>query len=468
MKYQDIVERARALAEKPVRKLKDGALERAVREFTTRTPTSARLAAEACKLLPRGSEHSLPLAAPYPLFMDHGKGSRVWDVDGNEYLDYILSGGAILLGHNNEGLRRSMVDLIQKRTHFHGFSDEMEIKAAEKMTRHMPSMEKVRFLSSGAEANTAALRIARSFTGRKKVIKFMGHYHGWADQFMTDMEVPGSGRFISHGVPSEILDLTVLVPPNDLDALERAFSAHASSGGIAAVFSEPVGGESGLVPFAEGFHQAAMEIAHRHGALYVFDEVVTGLRMGLGGAQAVLGVKPDLTTMGKALMSGYPSCGAVGGKAEIMDTASTGLPDERPYAYVVGTLAGNTLSSAAAYYTFVELEKPGILERMFAAAADYVDKLNALFSSKGVGFFSYNYGGIIRIELTAPHAVPLTSPEKLQEVVFRRRIIVDYSIIVMARGVLSRMGRDMISCSHTLRDNDMGAAAYAALVDALE
>jgi glutamate-1-semialdehyde aminotransferase len=222
------------------------------------------------------------------------------------------------------------------------------------------------------------------------------------------------------------------------------------------------------VPFADGFHKEAIEIAHRHGALYVFDEVVTGFRMGLGGAQAALGVSPDLTTLGKALMSGYPSCGAVGGKAEIMETASTGLPDERPYAYVVGTLSGNTLSAAAAYNTIVELEKPGTVERMFAAAADYVDKLNSLFASRSAGFFAYNFGGIVRIEMTAPHAVPLTSPEKLQEVVSRRKILAEYSLIVQEQGVLTRMGRDMISCSHTVKDNDAAVKAYAALLDALE
>jgi glutamate-1-semialdehyde aminotransferase len=263
LKYQEIMERAKALVERPVRALDPEKLAKARREFEAKTPTSARLAAQAAGLFPRGSEHSLPPTVPYPLFMDHGKGSRVWDVDGNEYVDYILSGGAILLGHNNEGLRRSMLELIGKRTHFHGFYDEMEIKAAEKIIHHVPSAERVRFTSSGGEANAAAIRIARSLTGKKKMIKYMGHYHGWGDQFMTDLEVPGSGRFISHGIPSEILDLTVLVPPSDLESLEKAFAAHASDGGIAAVICEPMGGESGLVPFADGFHAAAIEIAHR-------------------------------------------------------------------------------------------------------------------------------------------------------------------------------------------------------------
>jgi len=469
MKYQEIVERTRALAARPVRPLDPQKRAHAVEAFTGRTTGSARLFQQAGKVLPRGSEHAWAPSVPYPLFMDHGKGSRVWDVDGNEYLDYILAGGPLILGHNHEGLRRSMLDLIGKRTGFHGYSDEMEIKAAEKIVRHFPGIEKVRFTCSGTEANAAAARIARSFTGKKKIIKYLAGYHGWSDQFMTDMEVPGSGRFVSMGVPDDILDLTVLVPPNDLDALDKALAMHAGDGGVAAVFCEPVGGESGLVPFADGFHAQAIEVAHRHGALYVFDEVVTGLRMGLGGAQEALGVKPDLTTLGKALMGGWPSCGAVGGKADVMETATVGvIPDGKPFAYIAGTLPGNTLSAAAAYHTIVELEKPGVIERMLLVAADYVDKLNALFAARGCGFFAYNFGGIVRIEMTAPHGVPLTGPEVFPEIIARRGILEEYSMMVHANGVLTRNGRDMVSCAHTARDNDTAVAAFTALVDSLQ
>ena len=469
MKYQEIIERTHALAARPFRGLDPAKRAGLMEEFTRRTRGSARLFEKAGSLLPRGSGHAWTPRVPYPLFMDHGKGSRVWDVDGNEYLDYILAGGPLILGHNHEGLRRSMRDLIAKRTHFHGFHDEMELKAAEKIIHHFPGIQRVRFTSSGTEANAAAARIARSFTGKKKICKFLAGYHGWSDQFMTDMEVPGSGRFVSQGVPGEILDLTVLVPPNDLASLDKALAEHESDGGVAAVFCEPMGGESGLVPFAEGFHAEAMEVAHRHGALYVFDEVVTGLRIGLGGAQGVLGVKPDLTTLGKALMGGWPSCGAVCGSAEVMETASTGvIPDGRPFAYIAGTLSGNTLSAAAAYYTIVELERPGVMERMFAVATDYVDKLNSLFASRGCGFFAYNFGGIIRIEMTAPHGVPLTGPEVMQEIIGRRAMLEQYSFIVHAQGVLTRNGRDMVSCSHTTRDNDKAVRAFSCLIDFLE
>ena len=468
MKYQDIVDRTRALAERPVRKLDPAKREKALKEFQGRTAASARLFERAGKTLPRGCEHAWAPSVPYPLFMERGQGSRIWDVDGNEYVDYILAGGPIILGHNHEGLKRSMMEVIEKKTWFHGFSDEMEIKAAEKIIGHFPGVQRVRFTSSGTEANAAAARIARSFTGKKKVAKFMAGYHGWSDTFMTDMEIPGSGRFLSQGIPGEILDLTVLIPPNDLEALEKALEDNAADGGIAAIFCEPVGGESGLVPFADGFHEAAIEIAHRHGALYVFDEVVTGLRMGLGGAQEALGVKPDLTTLGKALMSGWPSCGAVCGRADVMETASAGvIPDGRPFAYLAGTLPGTVLSAAAAYYTFVELEKPGVMDRIFTSAADYVDKLNSLFRARASGFFAYNFGGIIRIEMTAPHAVPITGPDALQEIMFRRGILEEYSFIVHSRGVLTRNGRDMVSASHSSADNDTAVAAFAFLLDCL-
>ncbi len=469
MKYQEIVERTRALAARPARKLNPRVAGTVMKAYGDRTTGSARLVAQAARVLPRGNEHAWTPSVPYPLFMNHGKGSRVWDVDGNEYVDYILAGGPLILGHNHEGLRRSMAEVIAKRTYFHGFSDEMEIKAAEKIIHHFPGIERVRFTCSGTEANAAAARIARSYTGKKKIIKFLAGYHGWSDQFMTDMEVPGSGRFVSQGVPDEILDLTVLVPPNDLDALDKTLAAHASDGGVAAVFCEPVGGESGLVPFADGFHAAAIEIAHTHGAVYVFDEVVTGLRMGLGGAQAAWGVRPDLTTLGKALMGGWPSCGAVCGRAEVMETATVGVvPDGRPFAYMAGTMAGNTLSASAAYYTILELEKPGVMERMFAVAADHVDKLNALFASSGCGFFAYNFGGIIRIEMTAPHGVPLTGPEVFPEIISRRGLLEEYSAIVHAHGVLTRNGRDMVSCAHTTKDNDRAVKAFGALIEALE
>ncbi len=469
MTTAEIHEKARQIAGSPILKPNPAKLQKVYQEYQKKTQKSAALFQKAGKVLPRGSQHTLPPMSPYPLFVEKGLGSKITDVDGNEFVDYILSGGAIFLGHNNPGLNQAIVQLIQNKTNFHGYYDELEIKAASKIVEHIKSVDKVRFTASGAEANLAALRIARSYTGKKKVLKFRGGYHGWGDPFMTDMEIPGSERFIAHGIPAEILDLTVLVYPNDLDALEQAFKDNMDDGGIAAVYVEPLGGESGLVPFEEGFHNKAIEIAHKYGALYVFDEVVTGFRMGLGGAQAMMKVDPDITTLGKSLMNGYPGCGAVCGKEDIMMTASTGLPDgKHAFAYIAGTLSGNALSMAAAYNNILELEKPGVIENSFRMADDYVNKMNKMFLERNVNFFAYSFGSIIRVELTAPHAVPLVSQEAMQEILLRRGIIGEYAVAVHNAGVMSRMGRDMISCAHTPDDNNKAVQAYSAMIDILE
>jgi glutamate-1-semialdehyde aminotransferase len=310
--------------------------------------------------------------------------------------------------------------------------------------------------------------MARAVTGKKKLIKFLGHYHGWGHEYLMDVEVPGSGKFVTNGIPDEYMDQTILVPPNDLNALEAAFKAYAHDGGVAALIIEPYGAESGLVPIEDGFNAGALEIAHRHGALFIMDEVVTGFRLGKGGAQQRLGVMPDLTTLGKGLMNGFPSCGAVGGRADIMDAAHTSIPYQQPYTYVAGTLSGNALSVAACKYVVSTLSQSDVLEKAEATAADLVEKLNQMFAAYQTDFFAYHIGNILRVELTAPHAVPLTSPEALMEVVQRRQILSSYSAIVASTGVLSRHGRDFVSCAHGAEDNDRYVAGYEKLMQSLQ
>ncbi|HEV2999814.1 MAG TPA: aminotransferase class III-fold pyridoxal phosphate-dependent enzyme [Solirubrobacteraceae bacterium] len=460
----EIRERARRIADGPIRRPAPERLQAEVDEFRRRTSGSAELGRRAARVLARGTEHVDPLSFPYPLFMRAGAGSRVTDVDGNEYVDCVLAGGAILLGHNHPELNRRVVELIRERTNFHGHLDELEVEAGEELAEVFPSIEAVRFTASGAEANLAAARIARAWTGRSKLVKFRGAYHGWHDQFLVDIEVPGSGRFLAGGIPEAYQSETVLVSQNDLDELESVLAG----GDVAAVFCEPVGAESGLVPFDEGYHPRAIELAHRHGALYVFDEVVTGFRVGLGGAQRLYGVEPDLTTLGKALMNGYPSCGAVGGRKEIVDTANVSVPDERPSAYVGGTLSGNVLSAGACVHAVRLMREPGVLDRAIDAAGDLVARLNALFAARGFDFFSYRFGSIVKTELTAPQAVPLDDPARLGEVLERRELLSAYMVPIQNAGVLSRLGRDMLSCAHTTEDNERTVAAYGRLLDVLE
>jgi glutamate-1-semialdehyde aminotransferase len=464
MKTSEIFARSAEIASKPLPILNPNALTSAINELKAKTRRSAELTERAKKVLPNGSQHTLPLSNPYPFFMQKGTGSLLLDVDGNEYTDYILSGGAIILGHNDPGLIQSIQELLSTKTHFHGHFDELELDAADEVISFFPSIEKVRFTASGSEANNAAIKIARAVTGKKKLIKFLGHYHGWGHEYLMDVEVPGSGKFVTNGIPDEYMDQTILVPPNDLEKLEDVFRAHQADGGIAAIIIEPYGAESGLVPIIEGFNEAALEMAHRYGALYIMDEVVTGFRLGKGGAQKRLGVMPDLTTLGKGLMNGFPSCGAVGGKSEIMDAANVSIPYSAPYTYVAGTLSGNALSVAACKHVVSTLATTNRLEHAEAMAVDVVTKLNALFTSYQSDFFAYNIGNILRVELTAPHAVPLTSQEALMEVVSRRQILSSYSAIVASTGVLSRHGRDFVSCAHTVQDNDRYVAGYEKLL----
>jgi glutamate-1-semialdehyde aminotransferase len=464
MPAAEILRRARELTERPVPRLPAARLEAERAHFRERTARSAELGRWAARSLAGGTEHVDPLSSPYPLFLRQGRGSEVVDVDGNTYVDYILAGGAIVLGHSNEVLNGRIRDLLGARTGFHGHLDEYEILAAESICEIFPAAEAVRFTASGAEANLAAARIARAFTGRTRIVKFLGHYHGWGDQFMVDLEVPGSGAFMAGGVPESHYANTVLVHPHRLDELAEVLAA----GDVAAVISEPLGGESGLVPFADDFHPQAAAMAREHGALYVFDEVVSGTRVAVGGAQARLGVTPDLFTLGKGLMNGYPGCGAVAGRADVMATATTGMPAGGPFAYIGGTMSGNTLSAAACHHTLTELTRPGALDGAIEVAADLVRRLNEMFDASDTGFFAYHFGTVVKIELTASHAFGAEAIDRIDDVIERRMLLSDYMIPVCNDGVLSRMGRDMVSLAHRRIDNDKVVRAYERLVELLD
>lgn len=464
MPADEILRRARALTERPVARLSPERLEAERALFRRRTARSAELGRRARSSLAGGTEHVDPLSSPYPLFLRQGRGSEVVDVDGNTYVDCILAGGAIVLGHSHPTLNESIRDLLAARTGFHGHADEYEILAAESICATFPAAEAVRFTASGAEANLAAVRIARAFTGRTRVVKFLGHYHGWGDQFMVDLEVPGSGAFMAGGVPESHYANTVLVHPHRLDELERVLRA----GDVAAVISEPLGGESGLVPFADDFHPQAAAMSREHGALYMFDEVVSGTRVAVGGAQARLGVTPDLFTLGKGLMNGYPGCGAVAGRADVMGTATTGLPSAGPFAYIGGTMSGNTLSAAACFHTLAELNRPGALDGAIEVAADLVRRLNEMFDAGDTGFFAYHFGTVVKIELTASHAFGAEAVDRIGDVIDRRLLLADYMVPVCNDGVLSRMGRDMVSLAHRRTDNDKVVRAYERLVELLD
>jgi glutamate-1-semialdehyde 2,1-aminomutase len=275
-----------------------------------------------------------------PFFVERGEGCRIWDVDGNAYIDYVLSWGPLIFGHARAELVAAVRDAALRGTSY-GAPTPAEVELAELVRGFVPSMEMLRFVNSGTEATMSAIRLARAYTNREMILKFEGCYHGHADSFLVKAGsgVATLGLPNSPGVPAELSRLTLTAPFNDREAVEEVFRVHGDR--IAAVILEPVVGNSGFITPVEGFLPALRELTEAHGALLIFDEVMTGFRVAPGGAQERFGIRPDLTTLGKVIGGGLP-VGAYGGRREIMEqVAPSGA------VYQAGTLSGNPLAMAA-------------------------------------------------------------------------------------------------------------------------
>src|SRR3954451_24543590 len=298
-----------------------------------------------------------------PVFVAEGQGSRLFDVDGNEYIDYVGSWGPLLLGHRHPEIVAALERALCIGTIF-GAPTEQEIDLAEAICRAVPSIEMVRLVNSGTEATMSAIRVARGFTGRDLIVKFEGCYHGHVDSLLVKA---GSGMATlgiadTQGVPKAFAETTIALPFNSIDAVETAFRERGSQ--IAAVIVEPVVGNMGCVPPLPGYHEALREITARHGALLIFDEVMTGFRVAFGGAQQRYGIRPDLTTLGKVIGGGLP-VGAYGGRRDIMSKVAPSGP-----VYQAGTLSGNPLAVAAGLAMLRHLKRhPGIYDELQRRAA---------------------------------------------------------------------------------------------------
>lgn len=297
-----------------------------------------------------------------PLVLERGAGAHVWDVDGREYIDYVGSWGPLILGHAHPAVVEAVKKAVEKGATF-GAPTELEAELAELVIGAVPSIEMVRFVSSGTEATMSALRLARGTTGREKVIKFAGGYHGHADYLLASAGsgVLTMGQPDSPGVPAASAAMTIVVPYNDLTAVEHAFAGHHRE--IAAVIVEPVAANMGVVVPAPGFLEGLRRLASEHGALLIFDEVITGFRVAYSGYQSICGVLPDITCLGKIVGGGLP-VGAYGGSRELMEHMAPVGP-----IYQAGTLSGNPLAMAAGIATLKELRKPGLYDRLEACSA---------------------------------------------------------------------------------------------------
>ncbi len=328
--------------------------------------TSARLYEEALKYIPGGVNSPVRamkgVGMPHPLFVARGKGAHIWDVDGNEYVDFVSSWGPMILGWGHPDVLGRLHAVLGDGTSF-GAPTAVEIDLARLICEAVPSVELVRMVNSGTEATMSAVRVARGFTGREKIVKFIGCYHGHSDAFLA---AAGSGVLTlslpdSPGVTRGTTADTLLLEYNDVEGLTALFEERGEE--IAALIVEPVAGNMGVVPPQPGFLEACRELCTRFGAVLIFDEVITGFRVAWGGAQERFGVLPDLTTLGKIIGGGLP-VGAFGGRRELMETvAPLGAT------YQAGTLSGNPLAMAAGVATLSVLSEPGVYERLEALAA---------------------------------------------------------------------------------------------------
>lgn len=438
------------LTSKPIWCVSDEYLKKVLDHYETNCKGSKAITTEAKKYIPGGVQHNLAFNYPFPLCMDKAEGAYLYDRDGNKYFDFLQAGGPTILGSNYLPVREKVFELLNTCGPVTGLFHEGELLLAKKINELMPACEMFRMLGSGTESVMAAIRVARCATKHKRIIKVGGAYHGWSDQMVYGLKIPGSRQFLeSHGIPGSY-KTTDEVRPNDLKMLEKMLRLNKLKGGTAAVIVEPVGPESGTRPVDFDYNEKARILAKKYGALFIFDEVVTGFRVGIHGAAGYFfgdkykvdntpvfvdgkpwmvddkkiengkvvkfrrqgtgrDMYPDLTVFGKIVAGGYPSAGGVGGKKEYISLMAAGLAGMGKKAYVGGTLAANPLSSYAGYLAICEIEKQNACEKAGHAGDRLTAGLKELIKKHGLPFVVYNTGSIVHLECTGAMSFDFSS-----------------------------------------------------------
>lgn len=375
--------------------------------FDTKFPRSQELHKKASRILPGGVSSNArlwydicPIYGPCTIFVDRASGSHLWDVDGNEYVDYRLGFGPVILGHGNQAVRRRIGKSLKKGT-IYAFDNELEIKVAEKIQSLVPSAEMIRFSVSGTEAVMHALRIARGYTGKKKILKFEGHYHGGSDYMLYSTtaaisDLPPRPVPASLGIPDEVQELTLVNQWNDFGETERTVREHAND--LAAIITEPVMGNAAAIQPKEGYLKFLRELCDRHGIVLIFDEVKTGFRLSDGGAQKVFGVKPHIATFAKSLGNGYP-ISAIAGTKEIMQKIG------KNRVFHGGTYAGHPLSLAAADTTLDQIMQGNVHKRIDRFGGALMRGISQVFEDRKIDGLVQGSPGMFQFVFTKKDTV---------------------------------------------------------------
>lgn len=359
--------------------------------YVRKTPGSQRLAERARCVFPSGITHDVRYIEPYGIYVTHALGSRKWDVDGNEYVDYPGGHGALLLGHCHPEVTRAVAEQLARGTHY-GACHELELQWGELLQQMVPSAERVRPTNSGTEATLLALRVARAFTGRKKILRFIGHFHGWHDHVAFNVTSHFDGTPTA-GVLPEIAENTLIAPPWDFDRTAQIIEQH--DGQIAAAIIEPTGSTWGQVPVAPKFIRSLREITARHGIVLIFDEVISGFRCAPGGAQEALAVIPELTALGKIVAGGMHGAALVG-RRDIMDRMDHRAAAAGGFEKVFhqGTYNAMPVTCAAAVTALTIIRDTDACQRAIDYGRGLQDALNRVFREESVNWISYGtYGG---------------------------------------------------------------------------
>ncbi|WP_018921545.1 aspartate aminotransferase family protein [Salsuginibacillus kocurii] len=447
-----------------------------VQELMEKTEGSKRFMEEASDVMPGGVTANIKHFAPRPIAMKHGNGARLTDVDGNEYVDYLMSYGALMLGHGHKDVKEAMIEQMNEDgTWLFGAPHQLEIDMAQKLKELYPSIEKLRYTNSGTEATLLALRLAAAYTGKHKIAKFEGHYHGGYDQMLVSVNPPVHeageestpvATCESKGMHASHQRNTIVLPFNNLKACKDILREHRDE--VAAVMIEPV--QAGFIPAEEAFIHGLREITEELNMVLIFDEVKTGFRVHLGGAQALYNVKPDLTTLGKVVGGGFP-VGMVGGKDEIMmtssptqgsdvfDSSQSKTSSAKDVLFHSGTYNGHPMILAAGLATIQVLEKE--IQDVFFKTEQLKKRLEKVFAAYNIPMKAVGSGSIFSVVLTDKKKI--RNYRDLQDTDLATRKEID--IELLNEGIYTKpLNRYSLSTAHTGADIDKTVAAYERVV----